>query len=71
MISWLFSSRISETNGRNWRKFVNFSKTKILDLEAELLSEFSNFGMVGLVVEWVVGFCEFRRIPKRGPEGRV
>ena len=41
------------------------------DLKAELLSEFSNFGMVGLVVEWVVGFCEIRRILKRGPGGRV
>jgi len=56
-----------------WKKsrlLQNFSGTKMLDLEVELLSEFDKISMVGLVIEWVVGFYEFRRILRHGPHGR-
>jgi len=55
-----------------WKKsrfLQNLSRKKILDLEVLLLSEFDKIGMVGLVIEWVVRFCEFRRIPRCVPHG--
>jgi len=39
-----------------WKKFRNFTKTKIQDLDDDLLSEFGKFGMVEIVSEWVFGF---------------
>ena len=31
----------------------------------------SEISMVELLIAWVVGFCEFRRIPRHGPHGNV
>jgi len=36
-------------------------------LKADLMSELDNFGMVGLISEWVFGIYEFCRVSRYGP----
>jgi len=38
-----------------------------MDLKSDLRSDLDDFGMVGLVNEWVFKFYKFCRIPRRGP----
>lgn len=67
---FVFGVRLLIFFKRNQRNFYNFIKMNFRDLNTDSESDLSEISMVELVIGWVVRFCEFRRIPRRGPHGR-